>query len=63
MWIKSYGDSELVPWIENVHEEADNHMFAHVMVMLKNDINVTTVCVHTAYTDVKAIVTGNSLHA
>ena len=35
VWIKSYGDSELVPWIENVHEEADNHMFAHVMVMLK----------------------------
>ena len=48
VWIKSYGDSELVSWIEHVHEEADNHMVAHVMAMLKKDINVTTVCVHTA---------------
>ena len=58
VWIKSYGDSELVSWIENVHEEADNHMVANVMAMLKKDINnVTTVCVCTTYTDVKAIVT------
>ena len=55
IWSKADGPKELVPWVEQVHEEADNRMVAHIMDMLKQDNNIESVCVRTADSDVIAI--------
>ena len=39
IWTKSDGIQDFGPWIDHVHEEADNRMVLHAIDMLKANIN------------------------
>ena len=57
VWTKSDGPKESVPWVNHLHEEADNRMIAHIADIMRGNMEIKTICVRTADNDVIAILT------
>ena len=45
VWTKSDGPKESVPWVNHLHEEADNRMIAHIADIMRGDMEIKTICV------------------